>query len=244
MTQESIVLSTTPPFPGADAVAAINKANQAIATGFAGPDDPAALAGPYMTWRNSGDGNTYIRNDANTGWFLLGPTFTRKLAEYAAVDKPTTDRGFDIWITGVGGHKWNGTAYVKTNYDTTNIIGTVVDSSGVPAGAIIERGSNANGKYTKWADGTQICTALLTAVNAINNAEGSVFVTPDTLWTFPSAFASVPAVAGAGSSAVGGVWLAAGNSEITAASAPIKLVRSTSSASAPVFAVTATGRWV
>ncbi|MHA3884558.1 hypothetical protein [Stutzerimonas degradans] len=38
-----------------------------------------------------------------------------------------------------------------------NILGAVSQAAGVPTGAIIERGSNANGEYVKWADGTQIC---------------------------------------------------------------------------------------
>jgi hypothetical protein len=43
-------------------------------------------------------------------------------------------------------------------YDTGCILGTVSESSGVPTGAIIEQGSNANGEYVRFADGTQICT--------------------------------------------------------------------------------------
>jgi hypothetical protein len=43
-------------------------------------------------------------------------------------------------------------------YGKSNILGTVSQSSGVPTGAIIERGSNANGQFVKYADGTMICT--------------------------------------------------------------------------------------
>ena len=43
-------------------------------------------------------------------------------------------------------------------YNQSNILGTVSQSGGVPTGAIIERGSNANGEYVKYADGTLICT--------------------------------------------------------------------------------------
>jgi len=41
-------------------------------------------------------------------------------------------------------------------YQKNNILGTVSESSGTPTGAIIERGSNANGEYVKFADGTMI----------------------------------------------------------------------------------------
>jgi hypothetical protein len=45
-----------------------------------------------------------------------------------------------------------------TMFNQGNIVGTVSESSGVPTGAIIERGSNANGEFVKYADGTMICT--------------------------------------------------------------------------------------
>lgn len=38
-----------------------------------------------------------------------------------------------------------------------NILGTVGQAAGVPTGAVIERGTNANGDYVRFADGTQIC---------------------------------------------------------------------------------------
>lgn len=43
-----------------------------------------------------------------------------------------------------------------------NVLGTVSQSSGVPTGALIERGSNANGDYVRFADGTQICAMSFT----------------------------------------------------------------------------------
>jgi len=46
-------------------------------------------------------------------------------------------------------------------YGQGNILGTVSESSGVPTGAIIERGSNANGEYVKYADGTLICSGSM-----------------------------------------------------------------------------------
>lgn len=43
-----------------------------------------------------------------------------------------------------------------------DIVGTVSQSGGVPTGAIIERGSNANGEYVKYADGTLIVNMRVT----------------------------------------------------------------------------------
>ena len=39
-----------------------------------------------------------------------------------------------------------------------NVVGPVSHSGGVPTGAVVESGSNANGSFVRWADGTQICT--------------------------------------------------------------------------------------
>lgn len=67
-------------------------------------------------------------------------------------------------------------------YQRSNILGTVSQSGGVPTGAIIERGSNANGEYVRWADGTMECY------------KDSVGVGSGFTWTFPAAFSSPPAV--------------------------------------------------
>lgn len=53
------------------------------------------------------------------------------------------------------------------------IVGTVSQASGVPTGAIVETGTNANGTYTKWADGTMICTRSLDVSTALSTQLGS-----------------------------------------------------------------------
>jgi hypothetical protein len=61
-------------------------------------------------------------------------------------------------------------------YNQGNILGTVSESSGVPTGAIIERGSNANGEFVKYADGTMICWFNGTTTSlAIDTAYVSLF---------------------------------------------------------------------
>jgi len=66
-------------------------------------------------------------------------------------------------------------------YRRGNILGTVSQSAGVPTGAIIQRGSNGNGEYVRFADGTQICSHQLNAS-----------ATTDVTWTFPAVFATSP----------------------------------------------------
>lgn len=79
-------------------------------------------------------------------------------------------------------------------YHNQNILGTVSESSGVPTGAIIERGSNANGSYTKYADGTLICTGSISTSRAINSAYFGGFRSGGEPFTFPSSFSSTPKV--------------------------------------------------
>ena len=67
-------------------------------------------------------------------------------------------------------------------YSRDSILGPVSQSAGVPTGAIIERGSNANGEYVRFADGTQMCTSVILvgpwAANTSANAT----------WTYPARF--------------------------------------------------------
>lgn len=71
-------------------------------------------------------------------------------------------------------------------YRRTNILGAVSQLAGVPTGAIIERGSNANGEYVRFADGTQICWAVSTAGLTINLTDRTV------VWVHPASFISAP----------------------------------------------------
>ncbi|WP_313331555.1 hypothetical protein [Comamonas sp.] len=68
------------------------------------------------------------------------------------------------------------------------ILGAVSQSAGVPTGAIVQRGSNANGEFVRLADGTQFCTVyVVQASRSIPTSPVSVGT-----WSFPAAFAAVP----------------------------------------------------
>ena len=67
------------------------------------------------------------------------------------------------------------------------------------SGAIIERGSNANGEYVKFADGTLICNAVLPEQVGYSWPSGTWFKASNfplviNGWTYPSAFSAVPNV--------------------------------------------------
>jgi len=79
-------------------------------------------------------------------------------------------------------------------FTTGDVLGTVSQSGGDPTGAIIERGSNANGEYVRFADGTQICTANVTASLTSTVAFQGGFRSSGQTADFPAAFISVPTV--------------------------------------------------
>lgn len=63
----------------------------------------------------------------------------------------------------------------KVPADRLRIVGALSE------GYIIESGSNANGEYIRWADGTQICMCRGEVAQAENSTTGKIF-------TFPAAF--------------------------------------------------------
>lgn len=71
-----------------------------------------------------------------------------------------------------------------------NIVGTVSQSGGTPTGAIVERGSNSNGEYVRWADGTQICHTTFSDTTGVETASGSLFISANLTWTYPVAFST------------------------------------------------------
>ena len=115
------------------------------------------------------------------------------------------DRTSQLWI----GYSTNKEIYARTQDDGTwsawqklltisDILGTVSQSLGVPTGSIIERGSNTNGEYVKFADGTLICNIQTTATTLfgyaadtfdVNVSVGSIYQPSSSLqWNFPTDF--------------------------------------------------------
>ena len=80
-------------------------------------------------------------------------------------------------------------------YHTGNILGTVSQSGGTPTGAVIESGSNSNGEYVRYADGTQICWQQLDMGTRTRFGSGSSsdpYRSDTSDWTFPSSFSGEP----------------------------------------------------
>lgn len=163
-----------------------------------------ALAGDVFADGNK-TGFYYARPVASSGasdtpadgdWHVLKST--RQIGEAAALAIPQMDAALaDAWWT----TKHAGTTGDwRRIYDTGNAVGTVSAVGGQPTGALIESGSNANGEYLRFADGTQICWFLkLLSDEAVQTPAGPLFVAAMQNWTYPAAFASVsPRVSGMG----------------------------------------------
>ncbi|WP_158971824.1 DUF2793 domain-containing protein [Chachezhania sediminis] len=80
----------------------------------------------------------------------------------------------------------DGTSFTgwSISYGSANLLGTVSQSGGTPTGGVIERGSNANGQYVRFADGTQICTNANAAITTAPAAfSGTITkIDGDKLW--------------------------------------------------------------
>lgn len=133
--------------------------------GLAGQDD--------FTLKVSADGGTWteaLRFDATTG------TATGSAVQ-ASPDDATPGRLMRA--------DWG--------YGRSTLLGGVTQSGGVPTGAVIESGSNANGTYVRWADGTQICTRKLSIAGlACDIASGALYRSGLIgSYIYPATFASV-----------------------------------------------------
>lgn len=129
----------------------------------------------------------YFVGAAATGTKPAGTAFGHMMVGHAAAG----DRVHQTWVreSANGFRRWeryavNGvwSAWAEV-FHAGSVVGTVSEAGGVPTGAVIERGENANGNYTRFADGTQICEALILSSD-----------TADTTWTFPAAFSAPPSV--------------------------------------------------
>ncbi|ARO15489.1 hypothetical protein BVG79_02149 [Ketogulonicigenium robustum] len=108
-----------------------------------------------------------------------GGTFHTALRAVAATGKVEMPQG--------------GTVQGKALVHLGNLLGPVAMTGGVPTGAVIESGSNTNGSFVRFANGTQICwrtTANLTA----NTAQGANFISGASAQTFAQPFAAAPNV--------------------------------------------------
>ncbi|MFC3555783.1 hypothetical protein ACFONF_16570, partial [Alcaligenes endophyticus] len=116
-----------------------------------------------------------------------------------------------------------------------NVVGTM------SGGAIIERGSNANGEYVKYADGTQICYLPWGAVSSPALSAYGVAFSADLNWTFPKPFLAPPAVSGSFQPLSSRGWLSA--SSVSKTMAVLTLWAAYNEGAGSDQSVMAIGRW-
>ncbi|MFV3289113.1 hypothetical protein ACNFBR_10270 [Pseudomonas sp. NY11955] len=87
--------------------------------------------------------------------------------------------------------------WIASGFQRGNILGAVSQVGGVPTGALLQRGSNANGDFVRLADGTQICLGVITLPK---QALGSQSAGRS---NFPAAFAAAPKIFATPLSSVG-----------------------------------------
>jgi hypothetical protein len=184
------------------------------------------------------DANSAANAPIATGWFI--GTYHRMTSIYG-VQKVTgvtgagTGRSFERRLDAGTWSPW------REMFGQGNVLGSVSQSSGVPTGALIERGSNANGDYVRFADGTQICTRTnLSAANASTALGGLFRSSSNVTWTYPASFAASPAVSGDVDDA--DCWMVTAGAPGTATAA-LRVLSAVSKATALAFRAIAVGRW-
>ncbi|MDH1260426.1 phage tail protein [Pseudomonas atacamensis] len=106
---------------------------------------------------------------------------------------------------------------------------------------VVESGSNANGNWVRFADGTQICTYSTGGIGA-TTASGNSWTSGASTWTFPAAFVSgsEPVVTGTPNSGAGVMGLAAAPTNVNASWVRIAFYSDPTGRGCRLMAV---GRW-
>jgi len=123
------------------------------------------------------DSTVANRPIGNGNWLVLHIQQTSAVAVQLALSR-TSVAGNAIHNRYLSSGVWTDWALL---YSQATVLGSVSQSGGTPTGAMIERGSNANGDYVRFADGTQICSFAMAAS-----------ATQSSTWSFPAAFVASP----------------------------------------------------
>ncbi len=170
----------------------------------------------------SGDAKVWL------SWVILGNAAAKNTGTTAG----TVAAGDDSRITGA--------------IQRTAMVGAVSQSAGAPTGAIIERGSNSNGEYAKFADGTLICWFTRSVESAAANSSGgttNLYFSSEVGLTFPATFNDIiPTVTPSASLSSGGTssWPSVRGRSLTGTS--LALISNVQNAAA-YLGYTAIGRW-
>ncbi|WP_288996795.1 pyocin knob domain-containing protein [uncultured Gemmobacter sp.] len=182
-------------------------------------------------------GNNYPPGISGAGALIVvARSSTNVIQKFISYGGTSTASGLREFTRSWGTSGWG--PWVE-QFHQGSLLGTVSQSGGVPTGKVIERGSNANGEYVRFADGTQICTAIAAGVDAAT-AAGPIYMRSNLLtWTFPASFLSAPVVAGGGGNAAR--WL--GINAPSVGNVQYRVFSYASSGTLSMPGLIATGRW-
>ncbi|QND30856.1 phage tail protein [Sinorhizobium meliloti] len=142
------------------------------------------VAGVYTLSGNWANTNAGAASVATTGTLVVLQRSTNAVFQYFYRDNNQVFRRNTV----NGGTSWTDWTIVELP-----VVGTVSNSAGFPAGAVIERGSNANGEYVKFADGTMVCTSPEITVS-MNQATGNLFYSNAVSAAMPVLFTGIQPV--------------------------------------------------
>ena len=197
------------------------------------------LDGPTVKIRGSGSGNDndsyvqFMESDGTTARGYVGMDNTRD-----AVTLGSNSGGLFLFSTS-GSVVINGSEV----YRRANAVGSVSQSGGVPTGAIVETGSSANGRYARFADGTQLC--WFAGPSSVSSTSGYITgLVAQTIgaWTFPAVFAS-GTISVSGSVFDSGAIGFLSSTSVTTTSASLVYVTPTVSPTSVFVQLVAFGRW-
>ncbi|MDW9363583.1 phage tail protein [Sinorhizobium meliloti] len=142
------------------------------------------IAGVYTLSGNWANTYAGAASAATTGTLVVLQRSTNAVFQYFYRDNNQVFRRNTV----NGGTSWTDWTIVELP-----VVGTVSNSAGFPAGAVIERGSNANGEYVKFADGTMICTSPEITVS-MNQVTGNLFYSNAVSAAMPVLFTGIQPV--------------------------------------------------
>ncbi|WP_411035736.1 pyocin knob domain-containing protein [Shinella sp. BYT-45] len=187
-------------------------------------------------------GNNYPISSAGALYVCYSQT-NRHTQMFVSYGGNSTAAGLSTFIRSYGNSGW--TPWCEIIHQGT-ILRPVGQSGGVPTGGVMQRGSNANGDWVKFADGTQIATSSVTATYDINTAAGSAYVSAVIGLSLPINFLSLATTSVSISPdqlAVGNIWVGFQRASAVGA-AQCRLMASSSLAGQTVgLKITAVGRW-
>lgn len=216
-----------------------------VRIGDAGGKDAATVArnGDYMTY--GGTANSITLTSTNTL-----PNSTLNVGDRVRFIATTTNTG-PTTIAVDGGTATacvtpTGVALPAGFIRTDVVTECEYDGSSFVVSRKIESGSNANGDWTKWEDGTQGCSIIESNALAITTASGSIFHGALGVWTYPVAFSVSPVVSCSIVNGNGGIhWCGGDTSDQTTATNHNAKILSTVSRASPTIKVSrkASGKW-